>query len=158
MFKFVRVVPGYFSLSVFSVSCSLLVFKLGKVVLGVLTRLFGVVSGCSKSFSFFCWEQLLASSCTGVVKVRYFVLFYVFSIVLGCFGSCFSSVCVEFSVFLRFFICVLGLFSAVVCSLHFSHCCCKFMLSSRFCLFQVVIISCQRCVFVVRGIRCVRLF
>ena len=50
------------------------------------------------------------------------------------------------------------MFSAVVCSLHFSHCCCKLMLSSRFCLFQVVIISCQRCVFVVRGIRCVRLF
>ena len=32
---------------------------------------------------------------------------------------------------------VLGLFSAVVCSLHFSHCCCELMLSSRLCLSQV---------------------
>ena len=65
-----------------------------------------------------------ATSFFRVVKVRYFVLFYVLQVVLGCFGSCFSSVCVDFP-FFSIFYCVLGLFSAVVCSLHFSHCCCK---------------------------------
>ena len=69
---------------------------------GTFSRLFGVVSGCFKSFSFFCWEQLLASSCNGVVKVRYFV-FHIISIVLGCFKSFFQVFLLIFTLFVKIF-------------------------------------------------------
>ena len=59
--------------------------------------------------------------------------------------------------FFSIFYCVLGLFSAVVCSFHFSHCCCKLSPVGSVC-FKLFFICCQRCVFVVRGIRCVWLF
>ena len=79
VFKFVGVVLGYFSLSVF---CRLFLigYKLCQVVLEVLTRLFGVGSSRFKSFSFL----LGATTCFKLSRCCQGSLFCVVLRILNC--------------------------------------------------------------------------